>query len=334
MTAKQGDPQFQAELLGYHLGLSDPKEQRDVESAFNTPEDLRAARGAVQRVLAPLEMDPTPDTPAHLADRVMARIDRLGRTIPFPRQAALKSGDDAPRGGPVFSARDLVGLAAAILIFVGIFVPGYRAARTASQRQICANNLRGIGTGMDSYSLQFGGQLPFAGLAQPSRPQYSLAGADHGDAYRNSQNTFLLVKNRLVHPQLFVCRERPGAAAMSAQQIAGRSDFPDPRNNSYASQILPRPLRRDAFEPDMPIAADANPVIDEWQGNLDGFSAPDNSINHGEAGQNVLRNDMSVRWYRTPRAGIENDDIYRLIGVMQYTGREAPSLRSDAFLVP
>ena len=78
-----------------------------------------------------------------------------------------------------------------------------------------------------------------------------------------------------------------------------------------------------------PIAEGAGPRIRK-----DDF--PANSRSHARlGGQNVLRGNLSVRFFKNPHVGIENDDIYRLIGVQEYyTGLERPMARSDAFLIP
>jgi len=77
------------------------------------------------------------------------------------------------------------------------------------------------------------------------------------------------------------------------------------------------------------------PLVDENRRLIRTGNIPLNSTSHGNAGgQNVLRADLSVKWANTPNVGIDSDDIYRVIGVQQYTGQERPQLRSDAFLVP
>ncbi|MCZ6816351.1 MAG: hypothetical protein O7F76_06575, partial [Planctomycetota bacterium] len=61
-----------------------------------------------------------------------------------------------------------------------------------------------------------------------------------------------------------------------------------------------------------------------------------NSLSHGRpGGQNVLRVNVSVIWTKTPRVGIDNDDIYRVADVKgDYTGLERPRSLTDAFLIP
>jgi hypothetical protein len=85
----------------------------------------------------------------------------------------------------------------------------------------------------------------------------------------------------------------------------------------------------------MPLAADPTPLVDQHRRLVPLGRASLNSNSHGKSrGQNVLRYDVRVSFFRTPNVGIENDDIYRLNGVREYSGLERPRSRSDAFLIP
>jgi hypothetical protein len=58
-----------------------------------------------------------------------------------------------------------------------------------------------------------------------------------------------------------------------------------------------------------------------------------NSRAHGGAGQNVLTLDGNVKWFTNPNAGINNDNIWTLEGVDEYTGREGPRSATDSHLL-
>lgn len=327
------DP-WKAELLGYALGLSDVEESGRIESRLDSAQQ-RQLRENVHRALAPLDLDPIPAPPPQLVQNIMARIDRASGILKFPAAgqqipAAMEIGGS----GSKIPLRELIGLAAAILLFVGILVPGYRNARSAAQRSICANNLRTLGSGLAQYTEAHASNLPFTG-AVPNNAYWSPAGGAAAPYYSNQQHAFLLVRGNYVQPGAFICPGRPGDAPLVADQAMGLSDFPSPRNNSYSLDLVRGPWRAADFEPNRPLVADMNPMLDDQRRLIQTPPVPENSRSHARPeGQNVLRGDMSVGWFTTPRVGIDNDDIYRLIGVKKYTGREMPSLKSDAFLVP
>ncbi len=334
--SRSPDSQQMAELIGYALGLTDDAENRRIAESFTRPGDLERGCKNVRRTLAPLDLDPAPVPPHDLSARIMTRVDREAGILKFTRAAAIASNADAPAGGgPLLPFRELVGLAAAVLLFVGILVPGYRTARTAAQRTVCANNLRTMGTGYAAYAEQNAGQLPFTGAIPTSSASWvptDRAGVPH---ISNSQHAFLLVRGRFVTPDAFLCPGRPEDFAATVENLDRFDNFPDLRNNSYSLDLVTGPWRQNEFEPDMPRAADMNPMVNNERRLIPYGQATDNSQSHGRVdGQNVLRADMRVNWTRTPRVGIDNDDIYRVVGVERYTGREVPSFRSDAFLVP
>lgn len=339
MNSKRGNksdfsPELMAELLGYHLGMADADGRRQVEAAFADSRSLADARQAVQRFLAPLEQEEAPAIPANLVVSIMQRVDVTTRTIPFARAAAMSPATERGGSGPLFSLREVMGLAAAILIFVGIFVPGYRSARMAAQQVACSNNMRQIGRGYVDYANLNDNQLPFMG-AGSSGSMWTRSEQIGAPRVNNSQANFQLVRNRFVPPAAFVCPARPGDTPVAAEHLEDLVDFPDVRNNSYATTLSDHQRKGDSFDLDMPFSADQTPLVDDSRRLIVGRPIPENSNSHGPGrGQNVLRGDMSVIWTTTPRVGPDNDDIYRLIGVQQYTGSERPSLRTDAFLVP
>lgn len=335
MATQPDNLELSAELLMYHLGVADAATQARVEQAFaGRPQALAEARAAIDRVLAPLNSDAAP-TPPNLSAAILARIEAAGRTIPIAsgRRPGLEPAGAGRSGSPLLSFRDFVGVAAAILIFVGIFIPGYSAARSAQNRVVCMNNLRQIGNGYLAYASANGGQLPYAGAA-PTNAAWFRVGPGVPFLH-NSQHGFKLVAGRYVPGQAFVCPGRPEDAPLQSADAAGLSDFPDERNNSYSMQLVTRPWQPSLLSTQTPIIADMTPLIDGSQLVRRAHEAPSNSRSHGApGGQNVGSSDMSVAWRQTPHAGARNDDIYRIEGVQEYTGLERPRSQNDAFLVP
>ncbi|MFH1418672.1 MAG: hypothetical protein ABII12_10365 [Planctomycetota bacterium] len=328
-----------ADLLGYHLGLADEDTRARVEAAFPDKGELAAACAAAKRILSPLDSDTVPEPRVDLVRGVLARIEEKKQTLPFKRPEPAVAPSDLRRSGsgrPLMTMRDLVGLAAAIALFVGVFVPGYHTAQSASRQATCASNLRTTGNGFASYAETFDGQWPYAG---PMPAGSSWLRSEDGDVayWDNSRQVYRLVRGRWVPPSVFICPSRPDDHPLAVQSVDDLDGFPDPRNNSYATNLLTGPAQWQACEEDMPVAADMTPMAEQDRAarRIQARELPANSRSHGTpGGQNVLRANIAVRFYRNPNVGVENDDIYRLIGVQEYTGLERPTLRSDAFLIP
>ena len=335
------EQQLSADLLGYHLGIADEETRARVEAAFEGPEALASARAAVQKFLAPLDADEAPAPPPDLVANVLDRVEEAKNILPMrsrqsaqPRPVLPAASDRGTRGGPLLSMRDLVGLAAAILIFVGIFMPGYHTARMSAQRMACANNLRMVGNGYASYAETYGSHWPYAGVV-PADAAWTLTDNSGVPRISNSRHVYRLVRGRLTPPEAFNCPGREGDVALQPGSVQCFDDFPDARNNSYTTNFVTRPWKQREFTEEMPIAADMTPLVNQRRRLVPRAEVSMNSPSHGRLrGQNVLRGNISVRFFRRPDVGIENDDIYRIVGVEEYTGLERPRLRSDAFLIP
>lgn len=328
----------QQDLVGYHLGLVDTDERARIAESFESRESLEAACASLECLLSPLDAEAAPLPPENLTQGILDRVERARSTIPFVPAAASSEVAPAERGGaggPFIAPRELVGLAAAILIFVGIFVPGYYTARGAARKAICANNLRVLGNGYAGYAETYGSQWPFAGLA-PAGTAWAARTDSRDRSYaRNSRHVYRLFSGNFVPASAFICPGRSGDVVFQAADPTAYDDFPNARNNSYATNFVAGPWRQETFLPQMPIAAGMTPLVDEDRQLIRGRPVPANSPNHGRSGgQNVLHANLSVRFYRSPIVGTGNDDIYRLNGVQQYMGNERPRSRNDAFLIP
>lgn len=326
----KSDPELTPDLLGYHLGLVDAEERARIEASFDSPEALWAACDALQRRLSPLDDDRIDPPSASLVKDILDRVEEARHTLQFPKLASALPGG-AERGtasGPLIPLRELVGLAAAILIFLGIFIPGYQTARRQARLASCANNLRLIGNGQAGYAEMNANHLPFVGSAPKGL-------AWDQPSVRYSRHGYALVHGRYVPAPAFHCAEAAGDVPFDPDNPEDYDDFPEPNQNSYSANLAIRPLKWGAIRLDTPLTADMTPLVGRNRLLIRGRAIPPNSPNHFSlAGQNLLRLDMSVRFFATPNVGPEGDDIYRLAGVREYTGLERPQSRSDAFLIP
>lgn len=337
MNNKPHDPQLQSLLLGYHLGLTDAQDSAMVESAFPDSAERAEATRRIQQILSPLDQYELPPARSDLASRIMAAVDAERGILKFPTSSSKALPTEAemgPGAGPVLPLRELIGLAAAVLLFVGILVPGYRTARNSSQRAICADNMRQLGVGYQGYAEANSAFFPFVAAAPQGA---SWVPTQQGDVqpFSNSQHAWLLVKHRYAPSSAFVCPSRPSDSPMTAEDVANRNDFPSVYNNSYTTNLMTAARAQQEFQPANPLAADMTPLLDQDRNLISDGQIPLNSASHGNSrGQNVLRANLGVNWSTTPNVGVDSDDIYRVIGIKRYTGQERPQLRSDAFLVP
>lgn len=325
-------PEPQADLIGYHLGLLDAHEAAQVARALQQSPDLRAQFEELVASLRPLEAHAVEAPGADLATRLIERAcaQPMLRVHAGPPRRTLMSGESAPaRDGPMISLKELVGLAAAVALFVALFVPGYQHARSAAMQSACLNNFRAIGEANASYAQANAGVLPFAGA--PSGPW--LATSAGGPAHANSRNPFLTLRLGFVdQPIRFICPARPGDRPMPRSQVARSNDFPTIHNISYSSQLLTAPTHAAAADPAMPVLADQNPRFEQRRFQPRTVS---NSDSHGHgAGQNVLRVDGAAGWTNRAEIGPARDDIFKLADLSNYTGYERPQSNTDAFLVP
>lgn len=310
-------PEFLDALVAYHLGTCDESQRALVDGAVRESAQARRQHDALRRALRPLDAY-TVKPDADVAARVLARIDATERTIRLPdRKRALPRGSETGTApGSLMSWRDVLSLAAAILIFVGIFVPGLGNARSAAQRTLCIDHMRDIGNALAGYANSQAGMLPFSGASHIPANMLGVPGAR---LPRAADNLSLLQQAAFVHnPAVLNC---PAAPAAGAGPGAG-----------YSYQVFVRPQRINQLAPRFPIVSDSNPFV------RDGVYVPAeemrNSNVHGpNAGQSVLYLDGSARWQSRPNVGIADDDIFRVNQPGEYSNQSMHGI-TDAFLVP
>lgn len=248
------------DLLGYHLGLDDDLRLAALEAEFGGSEGLTRSCARLQALLSNLDHDAA-EPPTDLSARVLDAVAAARNTIPFdPAARPLPVEADARRGGAaLLTLREVVGLAAAVLVFVSIFVPGYRTARSAAQRTACMNNVRNLGTGYASYAATNGGYLPYVGAAVPGA---AWVRTDEIGVPRmsNAQHVFQLLSNGFAQPEDFVCPSRPGDYPLDSDDYTLFQDFADPRNSSYSTNFVRGPVRTATAQPGMALLADKNPL--------------------------------------------------------------------------
>jgi hypothetical protein len=317
-------------LLDFHLDRLTDEDCSWIEAELRRDADLRGISDRLGRVLQPLDHARPGPVPASLAENVLAYIARSTDPllpIPFPTNSRDRSRS------PFLHMRELIAVAACILLLVGVAVPGVSELRGRSQRALCANNLSSIFQGASAYQQAFGDSLPFAGgVAAASW----LPGGEGGAPYAsNSRHPYLLVKlNYGPKPKDFICPGSSIAEAMPTDQVAAHDDFGAARNISYDSLNLAGASPN--LRPPVAIAyiSDANPLFVGARFNDAVDPSCTNSAAHGGRGQSVLTLNGTVQFVRSPIYDATRDNLWTIGDVRRYRGTESTTRNDDAFLVP
>jgi hypothetical protein len=233
-------------------------------------------------------------------------------------------------------------MAAAFMIVGSIVLSTTRYMRHKAWQTQCAAQMAGFAKGIEAYANDNQGKMPAVALSAGS-PWWKV-GAQGQENVSNTRHIWLLVKGGYANPNDFVC---PGVRTEKLQpitdeQVMRLNDFPSRNYISYSLRLicdksftLSEPGRR-------LIISDMNPLFENLPADfskplkveLDDRLLNLNSINHQRKGQNVLFSDKTVKFVKTRRVDVGNDDIFTLRGKRFYEGYEIPACETDNFLAP
>lgn len=321
------DANDEGRLIDYALGQLPPEEARAFGERVSCDEKLRKRHQDVRNTLSAVGLIGEIEPPEDLVERTMLRISRERRRETLIAREQLRG--PVPR--TTFSLRELMTVAAAVIVMAFVFVPSVRKARQLRQVQRCASGMGQVGSSLLYYANDNRGSLPFA--SQDRRRWLPQAGKP---AVSNSVGLFKLVRKHYASPVLFQC---PAVGGRSFDVRRGMKDFPGPKYVHYSYQhTVGGGLR--CSDPalagarhSMVILADSSPVF------ADGRFYPDRldaaaSRNHEGTGQNVLYLDMHVSWAAKPFVGVKGDNIFHAGVIRVYRGEEKPASATDTFLLP
>jgi len=231
---------------------------------------------------------------------------------------------------------------AIIAVLIALLIPALSGVREQANRVKCMSNLRSIGQAMKLYAndnkeryprtLYVDGSFPYF-FNDEARPD-PFSGPN---LYANdvTMGMFLLVRHRMLKLENFLCPSTNqeldrvfsagGVEIPPTQRSNFRRTHPASGTLSYAfanqypvTYYYRDSLRDFKHSPSAPaqnaIAADRNDGIDRNRTTNPDAPRADikamNSRNHRGEGQNVLFNDGSVQWCKTPFVGYARDHIY------------------------
>jgi len=319
------------------LGIGDPADASD--AIARNPNLARQAR-ELRIIRAALDSyQTTPAAVARVRERILAATTTV--TANEPRRAPSGrrwSADDAPLIIRLHNYRDVLAVAAVVVMAIGLGVPGLLQVRERSQRAMCSQNLAQVGQGVLAYSAVFSDSLPSVGWG--SSASWAPSDDPRWVTVPNRRHLYPLIQGRHVPPSMFVCPSTDDIP-MRADLVPMYDDFIESSNISYANQNMAgaRPsIQRDGAVPmmgdDNPLFESGRPLIDFAARRLGLYDpAQQNSRSHRGLGQNLLTVGGMVRWTTTPKCGVGGDNIWTLDGVDRYSGREGPATTTDSHLL-
>ena len=235
---------------------------------------------------------------------------------------------------------------------------------------VCGSNLSGIGKAILIYANDFRGEFPRAGgnKTRWTGRTPNWAAKDRNEAFGLNEgqgqttiaaSLYLLVKYAEATPKTFVCPGDKGTTELIPRKYGAADrdlidlwDFgPNPAKHCSYSYHMPygKYALTSSGNPDMPVAADRNPLQDgpfKKAKDFKRFSWRDresakygNAYAHENEGQWVLFLDGHVEFRKTPTCGLNEDNIYTIqdgndikIGTAPTIGSE-PANRQDSLLV-
>jgi hypothetical protein len=262
------------------------------------PHAVRAAALAQASMLRELDVQVSPRDRDRVVSLTLSRVQAAITSEESRRVIPLAS---ERRSAPKIRWSDLVSVAAVLLIGGAVLTPMLGAMRGVQQRMACSSNLSDARAGFGLYANDNRDALPMASSSTPGQQWWNIGRAEES----NSANLFTMLRTGYTKPGALACNGNPRACRSAP--ASGAMDWGCIEEVSYSYQNMFAKERPRWVQPSKTIVlADASPVIrravrKEWINPLE------NSPNHNGNGQNVLLNDGSSQWLRSPVVRLSTD---------------------------
>jgi len=318
-------------LFDYSLGLTSESESAQAQTLISTNEEAAEIHKSLQTALAPLEtLDPEP-CPDALAEHTISRLVDLANSGHHALEELLATEQHRSvtvKVGFWRHFREMVALAATILIVATVLLSVFKHERQKNWQQRCQMQLSSIFQGLGNYLSDHDGKPPTV-VAKPNQSW-------------NTQHLYLLVRLHYVkNPTIFICpgRRQGRASQLDPEKLTLYTDFPTRESITYSPRKrCPNTLTSQGLCRG-PILADRNPIFEDMlKKKLDKTLLNANSRNHQGKGQNVLSDDGSVKFMKIRHIGAAKDDIFTVkdmcCGSEVDEHESLPFSEADVFLAP
>ena len=273
------------------------------------------------------------------------------------RQSAIGNRQSPTQLRRAFSLVELLVVIGIIVILFSIFVPYVAKVRETDHRAKCAENLRAIKEGLQTYASLNHGLFPSVTYDPAHNPDgyCAFTGAASPDPFaRDTQvrpndvtaSLWLLIRANLAQPGLFICpSSNDYLDPTDAADWKHRSNFTGRQHlsYSYASPFGSAPgYKLNEYLPaEFAVMADKNPGINRDGSNVTApacdappfVMAQANSNNHDRAGENVLYADGHVSFQTTPYCGVGKgglrDNIYTALQSLPVKKNQTPPVQGN-----
>lgn len=322
-----------------------------VAAEFEPSRCVSGLRGRAARHAAMLAALDVPVDGASRESLVGATLSRVQRGIDSG-ESRLRLDPSAARARPNVRWGDLISVAAMLMLASAVIMPMVGAVRNYSRQVGCQAGFGGAAGAFGRYANDNREALPLASES-PAGGVWRRVG---DRVHSNSANFYTLVVEKYVRPVDLACPGNPYACRSTVANRIGDWARSEEVSYSYRNMFAPRDARPswsgDVGERTI-VLADRSPVfVRAITGNW--FNPTANSDNHapawpnqGEsAGQNVLYNDGSAAWLKSPvLSGGDNIWLPRSFEMAirrlqeptraePLKGVESPADRLDVFLSP
>ncbi len=239
-----------------------------------------------------------------------------------------------------FTLVELLVVVAIIALLISILLPSLGSAKEATNRTVCASNLKSIGGVFESYAGDNGGTFPIQEWADEGTPPTSAkmfgvkqrqSSGDSDDVPEQAKESitaslWMIVRENNADPKIFICpsskKQKDDLKDNSGSQLR-KSDIWDFKNDKVLS-FSPMNMYDEATgdkwssqqSADWKYLGDENTAGTEGKGpdeaNKEEIKKEMNSQVHADGeGQNLLRGDGGAAFFKTPWQGPNNNDVYK-----------------------
>ena len=292
-------------LLAYLLNDLDDEQRCRVETRLASDPIWQHELERLRSLMDANEPNPgdAPCPPEDLVHRTCSFVKQAsaqGSLAPYVLPASLsESQGTAPPRSKRWSLLDL-GVAASILLVLGtLLLPALRESRDTARRLQCQSQLQQLGSALASYAAQNGGQLPSIGRDE-NAGMYALKLLESGVLTRPQLIELLVCPSTPLAKDVFngkVLLRVPTRAELASATGAVLPSLLEQMGGSFAYRIGYFDEQGNYHQVNFVGSPQAPMMADKPSYQVVGFQ----SANHGGCGQNVLFQDLSVRYVQICR---------------------------------